>query len=581
MPKPSEDNQVCASHRNEEAKGTDTEPEHQAEVLIKSRKLLRDPSSAPPPAKPKIDTDELLESLHRSLRQQLAVSPLLSAGPGTTSVASPLSGAMAKKVERKHENVLPDKKKSRSRKKKVVPPELARSLSRAKELLAASKAIGIDQPKAREDLKWGELALDACEFKVAAACFRKVDRQAKETLTTKLPETLKHARESLRHLQRHGGKTIEARALLEKAKNALEDGQYADTIHSINDATKKIRDSEQEVVLKIMSKAKERFLLARKADINIDRPLDLMRISRERLNIGRFEEAIKYAEESEKMVDALLKGEHRSKKHLGECMRAVRTAELLGAGTQELDDALNETMALFKTDDLERALESSKNLTVMARKAAYDRVASTYEMAERALGIAKSAGLEVLIAEETLKKARHSLERDDLVKSFAQSTSVIVDTNSTIMDSLNDKMKSIGQFAKGIEGEVTSLTEVQDAIEHTKERSLENFRKYAKLSEELVHEAFESAISYTRVSQDVVKEAFSSSVAINGGKPVTDDGLAGKGGVSAEIVASAGTSPEDKRLRIINLYLDGRITESQLERLLTLIDSSVVKVNLV
>ncbi|HJX04822.1 MAG TPA: hypothetical protein VJ489_03290 [Thermoplasmata archaeon] len=460
MSGPSGNDRVSGSHGREEAEETDTVSQRSAEVLIKSRKLLRDPSPASSPTKPKVDTDELLESLHRSLRQQLAVSPLLSAGPVATSVASPLSGAMAKRVERKHEDVRPEKKKSGSRKnkKKPVPPEVARSLSHVREILAASKAIGIDQPKAREDLKWGELALDASEFKVAAACFRKVDRQAKETLSTKLPETLKHARESLRHLQRHGGKTMEARALLERAKGVLEDGQYADTIHSINEATKRIRDSEQEVVLKIMSKAKERFLLARKAGINIDKSLDLMRISRERLNIGRFEEAIKYAEESEKLVEALLKGEHRSKKHLAECMRAVRTAELLGAGTQELDDDLNETMALFKTDDLERALESSKNLTVMARKAAYDRAASTYEMAERALGVAKSAGLEVPIAEETLKKARHSLERDDLVRSFTQSTSVIVDTNSTIMDSLSDKMKSIGQFAKGIEGEVTSLT---------------------------------------------------------------------------------------------------------------------------
>ncbi|HJX04823.1 MAG TPA: hypothetical protein VJ489_03295 [Thermoplasmata archaeon] len=79
----------------------------------------------------------------------------------------------------------------------------------------------------------------------------------------------------------------------------------------------------------------------------------------------------------------------------------------------------------------------------------------------------------------------------------------------------------------------------------------------------------------------MVKQAFNSSVAINGEKSVVDGGLAGKGEVSAEIVASAGTSPEDKRLRIINLYLDGRITEGQLEKLLTLIDSSVAKVNLV
>ena len=103
MRKPSKDDRISDSHGDEDASETETDRENPAEVLIRSRKLLRAPSSAPSPAKPKVDTDQLLESLHRSLRQQLAVSPLLSAEAGTSSVASPLSGAMAKNVGRTRE----------------------------------------------------------------------------------------------------------------------------------------------------------------------------------------------------------------------------------------------------------------------------------------------------------------------------------------------------------------------------------------------------------------------------------------------------------------------------------------------
>jgi len=554
---------------------------HHSEVLIESRRHLREPVSVPVRVRQKIDTDQLLESLHKSLRQQMAVMPLVSSKDEPTAIATQLSGAMSKNLGRTKDRDRAARKKSGSKKKKPVPPEVNRFLLRSRELLAASKAIGIEQNKAREDLKWGELALEAGEFKVATTCFRKVDREAKGVLLAKLPEILKHSRESVRRLEKHHGSAREAKRLLDEAKSALDDGLYADTIHSLNEASKKIRDSEQEIVLKIMFRAKERFVLAKKAGINIDRPLDLLRISREKLKGSQFEEAIRFAEDGEKAVETMLKREHKGKRHLAECMRAIRTAELMGAATDELDEALNDTMALFKTDDLDKALESSRNLTAMAKKAAYDRAASTYEMAERGLGVARDLGLEVPLAEDDLKAARDLLEKDELVKSFSRSTSVIVDTNTTILDSLSEKMKNIGQFARGIEGEVLSLTEVQDAIEHSKERSIENFRKYAKLSEDLVHQAFESAISYTRVSQDVVKQAFNSSVAINGTKPTAMGELADKSEVSAEIVASAGASPEDKRLRIINLYLDGKITESQLERLLTLIDSSVAKVNLV
>ena len=495
-----------------------------------------------------------------------------------TAVATKLSGAMSKNLGRTRDKESSSKKKSR---KKPVPQDVSRLLLRSKELLAASKAVGIEQGKAREDLKWGELALQASEFKVASTCFKKVEREAKEVLSEKLPGTLKQSRDALKRLEKHSGSTREAKSLLDEAKDALEKERYADAIHSINEATKKIRDSEQEIVLKIMFRAKERFVLARKAGINIEKPLDLLRISREKLKGSQFEDAIKYAEEGEKAVETMLKREHKGKRHLSECMNVIRTAELMGASTEDLDRLLNETMALFKTEDLDKALESSRNLIAMAKKAAYDRAASTYEMAERNLGVAKDLGVEVPGAEDVLTRARGYLEKDELIKSFSLSTSVIVDTNTTILDALNDKLRSVGLFAKGIEGEVLSLSEVQDAIEHSKERSLEDFRKYAKLSEDLVHQAFESAMSYTKVSQDVVKQAFNSSVALNGGKPGSIAELSGRGEVSAEIVASAGASPEDKRLRIINLYLDGKITESQLERLLALIDSSIAKVNLV
>ena len=557
--------------------------ESPAEALINSRRPLRNPYSDHSSSAPIVETDKLLESLHTSLRQQLTISPQLAPGAHATAFSNPLSGARTKTAGRRHERAQPERRESGSKgkKRRPVPPEVERSLARVRELLAASKAIGIEQSKAREDLKWGELALDAREFKVASACFKKVDKQAKETLRITLPEILKHTKEMLKSLERHQGDARDAKGLLEGAKNAIENGQYADAIQSLNEASSRIRDGEQEVVLKIMFNAKERFMLARKAGIDIGRPLDLLRFSREKLKLGKFEESIECAEEGQRLVEALLKREHKGKRHLSECMKAIKTAELLGAGSRELDERLNETMALFKTDELDKALESSRNLTAMAKKAAYDKSASTYEMAERALGVAKNLGLDVPTAEDTLKLARQNLEKDDPVKSFTLSTSVIVDTSTIILESLNDKMNSIGQFAKGIEGEVMSLSEVQDAIEHTKERSLENFRRYAKLSEELVHQAFESAISYTRVSQDVVKGVFNNSLSINGGKAGSEGELAGKGEVSAEIVASAGTSPEDKRLRIINLYLDGKITESQLERLLTLIDSSVAKVNLV
>jgi hypothetical protein len=64
----------------------------------------------------------------------------------------------------------------------------------------------------------------------------------------------------------------------------------------------------------------------------------------------------------------------------------------------------------------------------------------------------------------------------------------------------------------------------------------------------------------------------------------TKELLAGKEAdkpAQTEVAPIPGDSYEDKRLRIVNLYLEGKINDSQLERLLALIDSSVARANLV
>ena len=489
---------------------------------------------------------------------------------------------MSKGLGRTHEEIPKGKKKSGGKRKKSVPSEVSRALYGTRELLAASKTIHIEQRKARDDLKWAELALESKEFKVAIACLRKADKHVKETLVERLPEHIKKARDSIRHIERLRGRTHGPKQLLEKAKRAFENGDFNEAINSLRETKEKIKDIEQETVLRIMFRAKEKFVVAKKDGLNIDKALNLLKLSRESLRDGRFPEAVRYAEEGEKAVDSILKRDHKGRKQLTDCMKAVRTADLLGAGNDDMEKSLKDIIELFRKEDMDKAIENARNLSAMAKKAAYDKAAITYELAERSLGVGKEAGIEMPGGTEILMKARQSLENDDPMKSFSLSTSIIVDTNSAIMDSLRDRLKNIDQFSKGIEGEVQSLNEVQEAIEHSKERSLDNFRKYAKLSEELVSQAFESAIAYTRVSQDAVKQAFDSSVSLTNGGQTAEGEISGKSALAPDIVAvNEPTTIEEKRMRIINIYIDGKIGERQLEKLLTLIDSSVAKVNLI
>jgi hypothetical protein len=154
----------------------------------------------------------------------------------------------------------------------------------------------------------------------------------------------------------------------------------------------------------------------------------------------------------------------------------------------------------------------------------------------------------------------------------------MLESNAATLSVMRDRTGRIGDFAKGVSGEVESLSQVQEAIVHSRERNLEMIRKYAYLTEEIVSQAYDTAASYSRVSQDIVKQAYDSSVEID--PSATDSDVGAANGMASAIGRALSASNEDRRLRIIDMFLSGKLNESQLERLLVLLDSSIPKVEL-
>ena len=273
-------------------------------------------------------------------------------------------------------------------------------------------------------------------------------------------------------------------------------------------------------------------------------------------------------------IEALLRDDHDAKILYNECLKAVAIDESLGIETSEMRGLMKEAGRRRGSNAVLRTLIAK------ATGAAREKVNESIKLAEKSLADAHEAGADVASAEETLGGARASLARNDFIGCLVLASSSALQSSAAYSTVLNEKLKNIDQFAKGIGGEVESLTEVQEAIAHSKEKSIEEFRRHAQLSEEIVSQAFDSAIAYTRVSQDIVKEAFDSSVSMSpdgdmAGNPVEEDPD------QTRVVPGPTLNYEDKRLKIIDLCLAGKITETQRDRLLTLIDSSVVKVNLV
>ena len=517
-------------------------------------------------------TDDLIDSLHTTLKQQ-ALAKSFPAEHQT--VGSVLSGARSSQIGRTPYTRSGRLDKHTRKAKRTDRGQISQSISRIEKLISLSDDLGIEMSRSERYISEARGALGHNKTVSAKRHVAKADRDIREAIVKKLPSVMRELNSSFKELERVGASTGSSKQLAEQAKVVLRKGNHEDALRLLRDAKRAVQDSQKRVILRIMADSQGEFVKAKKAGLNIDEAVYLANRSRDMLRQGDFKEAVRSAKESTRIVDSLLEKHSEARYPLLECMKAVKLAEALGADSGELGEMLGEARRYFKLNDLERSTECSRKLIEVAKASAYGRAAESYELAERALLLAKGAGVEAADAQQKLDEAREYLQKDELAKSTSMSSASMLESNSALVQKLADKMRDIAEFSRGIEGEVESLSEVREAIASSKDRNLENLKKYTKLAEEIVGQAYESAAAYTRVSQDIVKEAYQNSMAAN---PLGD---LGKKEPSADMSTNPAVSIEDKRQRIVNMYMAGKITEPQQDRLLLMIDSSVAKDNLV
>ena len=521
-------------------------------------------------------TDDLIEQLQRSLFEQMSLS---QQEEGKPVLHSALSGAVAPRVGPRQGQVREGKRPT-SRKRGSKSSQVAHIISKTQELVSLGEALGIDMSKPVKNISHAKAALGRREPAVARDWAARANNYARDEISLRCPAIIRKTSTSLKELENVSGVRADLRNLVARARIAHKDQEYKEALRALRTAKGKIGKAQSELLLRIIAESKSEFVRAKKAGLKIDDAVALLGKSRDLLRRGEFAKAVKCAHESKRVLDKMFLSQREARNPLVECVKAVSLAETLGADVQGLNELMAEAKRLFKQNDLQRSAERSRRLLDLAKRTGYGRAAEAYESAEKALALAKKMAVETPGAEERLARAKELLESDQLALSVSEACASILESDSAIVDSLAERLKSIDEFAKGIEQDVDSLTEVQEGIESSKRRNIENMKKYANLTENIIGEAYECAASYARVAQDIVKQAYETSVEASplkefGGKSVDGLELQSDGPSAEECPADA------KRRRLVNMFMTGKVSETQLDRLLLVLDSSVDKDNLV
>lgn len=476
--------------------------------------------------------------------------------------------------------------KNRSRKKTDFElSQIKQLISQVEDFINGARLIGVDVTSLHPLLQKITTALNQGELSKAKHHIYRARSKTKKMIADKLGNLIDDIAKKTHRLEMAGGDASIPRDILDRARNSLAQERLTEACNLSYWAGKKLHDISIEPVLKVISEAKQDFSLAKKLGLEIDTGVAMLYISRELLRQGEIENAVRYAKDSKKIIDDSLSSYRKSIDTLLSCTKTLRLARNLGADISDLKELLLKSKDLFHEKEFERSLEYSKRLLEKTKKACHQKVSESIVNAEKAIELANDYDIVESDAVLHLENARKSLEKGGFLNSFVESQLSISISNTVLADLLNNKLKGMKNFADEISGEVEDLTKAQEAILHSKDRCIETMRKYTQLSEEVVNQAYDSAAAYTRVSQDILKQAFDNSIKNFGVNDQTQMFLNKATSQNerslSEIIPLSNVSYEDRRLKIIELYLMDRITKPELDKFLSEIETSVSRAELI
>lgn len=522
--------------------------------------------------------DDMLESLHKVLERQASEPPIVH----MPAVLSAQSSSVAPRSF-KPQAVEHPRPKTRRRPDPRVS-KVKKALAEAEQLADLAGALGTDLAQMKQRLALAKRAMRKGELGRATYSVQRANSALRDAISAEYELKRSAVWNSIERTERAGGKVITAKRALSQSRRKIKTGELKDAIGLLFESEKRLRDSQTELVLRILYESKSRFMIANKAGLNIAPAVELVNDSRRKLRDGEIEEAIVLAKRGVEAINAILGTHEKARSMLLMCNRAVDAAESVGADVEAARKRLESVTKQFQAGKYDLCVSASRKIVADMKQASHDRAAEAAELAERAAKLAHDAGIAVADSEDYIAMARDALAKDEFARSIELSSLSMYRSNSMLASELGKKVRNIDQFARNISGELSSITEVEKAIAASRERSLDTLRKYAQMTEELVGQAYDSAVSYTRVTQDVVKQACQDFL----GPESASSSSSSSGQVELTTSDEPRMSPavlsvknDSQRLRIVDLYLRGKITDTELDRLLLMLDSGSQRAELV
>lgn len=352
------------------------------------------------------------------------------------------------------------------------------------ELVAAGEELKVDMSKVIAHAKRAKDSLDTLMFKEALAYAKRAETEGENSISSNLQDISREVKEGIRRLKAINEDVDVPQDLLEQSQTALREKNYIEALRAINLASERVRDMQFKSVLEVIGQAKDKYVLAKKIGVDMAKPIMLLNTARDSYRLGKFEDALRYAEQARKEIDQALSVFYGARDKLVELSKSIKSAEDLGGDLSSAKEILTDTKKSFESRDYERAAELAVQGLEEAKKAAHAKATASVDVTDTAFKLGKEVGADMTETEGLLQRSLASLSERNTSESVKLARAGLDAANAAMNRVLSDKIHNLDQFVQGFSGE-EDLADVAENITEARLRLSEQAfdRTYELLKE--------------------------------------------------------------------------------------------------
>ena len=498
-------------------KSSDGEPKGALDLLEKSKKLASEGNlrAAMKHARDAYDAAERAFHEHFSTlfsRAQETVNQAKDTGDDVALFEDLLTRSKAALDRQDYDNSISQLREALEGAGENLRAQIEDTISSAENLIRAGQDIDADIERVTHHVERARGALGDLRYKDALSYSKRAESEGEKSLSGKLNDMVRDIRESIETMNTQDDDSLKSRELLDSAQEAIRDKRFSEAINDYRKAREKIQSVHFQSVLRVIAKAKDKFVLAKKIGVDMSGAIKLLNASRESLKKGQFEEAIKLAQESEDAVEDALQVFYKARDELIELTKEIKSVNDLGLDSSEMKGMLASAKKAFEKKDYAGASQATSSGISTARKKIFDVAKERIDLADERVRLGKMMSADVSGAEGFLTKASESLTGEDLMETLSLADSSLEAVDAALTASLDDRLRTIEEFVGGFQGEDDTMTKVGEELADTR-KNIESkefqqaYEQIVGITDRLEHIGREECERLTKVAEDKLQMA--------------------------------------------------------------------------